>query len=270
MPRENIYTGVIANDGSGDTLRLAMTKVNNNFVELYTQVTNVNANLNAKIANTWTDPQTSNTYSMIQVSGVNKVALPAANTSTLNKTSTRNGSGSLLYISRDNPTDNVLMPIFNGNVPYPRIFITIGQNSSEGLISTYSNTEWVLAYNNGPVSYLQGENITVNISYIREAQPWFDPQALGYNNFRGAKIAYRAYIDGIEGYNEIGEIFYSSSDDNTNYETNYTRVKSKSATQTANLNIRKSTNKLHYENTSVTPGNLHIQWTGTVWTGQDR
>lgn len=35
MTRENLYTGAAANDGSGDTLRQAATKINNNFIELY-------------------------------------------------------------------------------------------------------------------------------------------------------------------------------------------------------------------------------------------
>ena len=35
MTRENIYTGGSANDGTGDTLRAAATKINNNFIEIY-------------------------------------------------------------------------------------------------------------------------------------------------------------------------------------------------------------------------------------------
>jgi hypothetical protein len=35
MARQNIFTGTVANDGTGDTLRQAFTKVNANFVELY-------------------------------------------------------------------------------------------------------------------------------------------------------------------------------------------------------------------------------------------
>lgn len=35
MTRQNINTGTVANDGTGDTLRAAGTKINSNFVELY-------------------------------------------------------------------------------------------------------------------------------------------------------------------------------------------------------------------------------------------
>jgi len=38
MARQTINTGTTANDGSGDTLRVAGTKINENFVELYTTV----------------------------------------------------------------------------------------------------------------------------------------------------------------------------------------------------------------------------------------
>ena len=35
MTRQNINTGTSANDGTGDTLRLAGTKINANFAEVY-------------------------------------------------------------------------------------------------------------------------------------------------------------------------------------------------------------------------------------------
>ena len=35
MTRQNINTGAAANDGTGDTLRSAGTKINSNFIELY-------------------------------------------------------------------------------------------------------------------------------------------------------------------------------------------------------------------------------------------
>ena len=38
MTRQNISTGTYANDGTGDTLRQAGQKINENFVELYTKL----------------------------------------------------------------------------------------------------------------------------------------------------------------------------------------------------------------------------------------
>lgn len=40
MAREEIYTGYVANDGTGDTLRVAANKTNNNFSELYSHHAN--------------------------------------------------------------------------------------------------------------------------------------------------------------------------------------------------------------------------------------
>lgn len=49
MMRDNIFIGYAANDGSGDTLRVAFTKTNNNFIELYSNTQYVNADYALKI-----------------------------------------------------------------------------------------------------------------------------------------------------------------------------------------------------------------------------
>lgn len=49
MMRDNIFIGYAANDGSGDTLRTAFTKTNNNFIELYSNTRYVNADYALKI-----------------------------------------------------------------------------------------------------------------------------------------------------------------------------------------------------------------------------
>lgn len=41
MARQTINTGTTANDGTGDALRVAGTKINNNFVELYSVINNL-------------------------------------------------------------------------------------------------------------------------------------------------------------------------------------------------------------------------------------
>lgn len=266
MSRENIYTGIIANDGSGDTLRLAATKINNNFTELYTQFTDINK----KFSNTWVSPQTSNTYGMLQVSGVSRVVLPASNTANVNSALTRTVIGSQVYLPRNTQLDSIFFPIWNGTVDQPDFLITVGANSSDGFISTYSNTEWILTFNDGPITYATGSPVNVFITYVPEPQPWFDPVALGYTDFRCAKIAYHAHIDNVNSFNEVGEIFYTASDDNSDHDTAQTKVVSSNDAQDVDLNIRKSTDKLYYRNLSVPAGNLHIQWTGTVWTGKDR
>ena len=43
MAKQEINVGTIANDGTGDTIRGAMNKVNSNFTELYTNLSNTNS-----------------------------------------------------------------------------------------------------------------------------------------------------------------------------------------------------------------------------------
>ena len=45
MARQNLNTGVTPNDGLGDTLRNGAQKINENFVEVYTNVTNLRSDL---------------------------------------------------------------------------------------------------------------------------------------------------------------------------------------------------------------------------------
>lgn len=49
MTRQNISTGTAANDGTGDTLRSAGTKINDNFIELYTRLGGDSTNLSSQI-----------------------------------------------------------------------------------------------------------------------------------------------------------------------------------------------------------------------------
>jgi len=50
MAKAVISTGSAANDGTGDTLRGAATKINANFTELYNQLGNDGNNLSQKIS----------------------------------------------------------------------------------------------------------------------------------------------------------------------------------------------------------------------------
>ena len=49
MSRQNISTGTVANDGTGDTLRSAATKINANFVEIYNHLANDSDTLSSNI-----------------------------------------------------------------------------------------------------------------------------------------------------------------------------------------------------------------------------
>jgi hypothetical protein len=265
MTRENINTGIEPNDGKGDSLRVSFTKVNNNFIEMYTQY----ANVNARISNTWISPQTSNAFNVITVSGATRVSLPASNVAYLNTTTTRAETGDSVYIPKNVSTTSILEPIFNGSKETLQFLITVSGNTSEGSISNYNSDEWILTYNDDPVSYSNNANVSIQLTYIREPQPWFDPTALGFTNFRGAKLDYHAYVDNTEGFNRIGQIIYSAGDNL--YNSNDLYIDSTQQVQNVDVSIRQGTDKLHYKNIStIAVGNLHIQWSGTIWLGRDR
>lgn len=258
MVKQVINTGTAANDGTGDGLRTAFTKVNSNFTELYSQT-----------SNSWVSPQTSNSYNVIQVAGATRVTLPAPNTATLNAISNRTGSAYEVYILR-NPTSNaILQPIWDSNIDTSELKLYINGSNSTGFITTYNANEWVLIYDDGPISYTANvTNVDISITYTPEPQPWFDPVALGFTDFRGAKLDYHAYVDNIQGFNRVGTVTYVAADDY--YNTNDSGYNGSNSTQNVDLNIRKNTDKLHYRNESAPAGNLHIQWSGVVFTGRDR
>lgn len=262
MTKQTINTGNTANDGTGDGLRTAFTKVNNNFTELY--------NLTSEISNTWINPQTSNTFNVIQVSGATKVSLPPGNTASLNTVSNRTGSALEVYVLKNPQSNAIFQPIFAGNTNTSEFTITIGSNTSSGSINSETSFEWVLLYNDGPISY-DANVSTVNVSIIYEStpQPWFDPEELGITDFRGAKLFYHAYVDKSGSFNQIGEIMYSASD-GLRYGSQNQYDDSRYLKQNINLSVRQSTDKLHYRNTSTLSGNLYIQWSGVVFTGKDR
>jgi hypothetical protein len=259
MAKQVINTGTVANDGTGDGLRTAFTKVNSNFTELYTQT-----------SNTWVSPQTSNTYSVIHVSGATRVTLPAPNTASINSISNRTGTAYEVYILKTAEINSILQPIWDGDENTNEFRIFIDGNSSTGFITTYNTDEWVLLYEDGPVSYTENvSNVDISIIYRSTPQPWFDPDALGITNFRGAKLFYHAYVDELRGFNQIGEVRYAASD-GLRYEVDYDSEDSRYDNQNISVVGRRSTDKLHYSNSSSPSGNLHIQWTGVVWTGRDK
>lgn len=264
MARQIISTGTTPNDGTGDTLRVAFTKTNNNFAELYSQVSNVSKT----ISNTWVSPQTSNTYNLINISGASRVVLPAANTITLTTYATRNGTDtSSVYIPKTVQNDDVLEPIFENQTEISSLSISVNEISSQGSISGSDEDEWILVFDDNLVSYSTNDVVEVLVTYVKTPQPWFDPQALGITDFRAAKVDYHAYVDNANGFNRVGEIMYTSSVDDFAVEEMF--VYNTTSTQNVSLSIRNETNKLHYKNYSIPSGNLHIQWTAKVWTGKD-
>jgi hypothetical protein len=134
------------------------------------------------------------------------------------------------------------------------------------------------------------ENDPINISFdFRPSQPWFDPAELGFTNFKGAKISYHAYIDGANGFSEICDFYYVRPRFDRQYEHDSvtgTRIITRNGTpgdltdydhpiQDAYMTeFYYNDNKVYFSNWThpnyAFSGNLHIQWTGTVWTTADK
>jgi len=91
MARQNVNRGTSANDGTGDTLRVAAGKINDNFVELYTLLGGNSAQITQKVsladAGVTYNGNTHNTVlGFIEGSGAHTVTLSAATgTVTLNE-----------------------------------------------------------------------------------------------------------------------------------------------------------------------------------------
>lgn len=259
MAKQVINTGTVANDGTGDGLRTAFTKVNSNFTELYSHT-----------SNTWVNPQTSNTFNVVHVTGVSVVSLPSPNTASINTVSNRTGTAYEVYILKNEQVNAILQPLWDGDDDASEIRIFIDGNTSTAFITTYNADEWVLLYEDDRVSYTANvTNVDISITYEPTPQPWFDPAALGITNFRAARLAYHAYIDNTSGFNQVGEIKYVASD-GLRYDVNHNYERSRYDSQNISLSVRRSTDKLYYGNSSVPAGNLHIQWTGVVFSGRDR
>lgn len=69
MARQNINVGTTANDGTGDPIRTAMTKINDNFVEIYSGNFANNLNANSLVIGNGTTTQTSSGITVSNTAG---------------------------------------------------------------------------------------------------------------------------------------------------------------------------------------------------------
>ena len=160
------------------------------------------------------------------------------------------------------------------------------------------------------VNIPQGEPLQIKILTGRPRKAWFDPEALGITNFIGAEVKYMAHVDGANGFTEISSILYTRPYYKGAYVTseggqlagdlvrklNGAKGDNSDARPYGSYEIWQSAyfdkdipavnnnkvvdNKLYYYNDTYnsddlpnslySAGNLHIQWTATVWTGADR
>lgn len=336
MTREIINTGTVPNDRQGDTLKEAFTKTNSNFTEVYNYS-----------SNSWINPITSNTWNVIQMTGTSYVEWPADNTASINtysvydETPWIDDANTIFFSIPDDPSTNTLITsMTTGDSTYglssPLRYVYISGNVynfgfnywTRDQVYDAANSRWNLSATalNGisevPLTLAANTNVDIQIYFTAPPQKWFDPDALGITDFRGAKISYRAYIDGANGFSEIADYSYMVPHYRGNFGTlgssivrqldvqdfseyahpqgyssrrssiaNYiTRTRIKSGTtgdysdyndinnlQSINLLLeidkglayRNYNSKDPYYFEGDVPGNLHIQWVATVWTGKD-
>lgn len=262
-------------------------------------------------ANTWSNPNTGNTFGMYQTSGSKYIVTNPTQSLSYNAVSIgtqflgRNVATDVynqnikIPRSLDANTDYILRGIANNN----SIFAQINQSIVvEGVSYNFGSAEtdasfYTFNLYNVPDTYgneiviESGNTINVSVTY-RSPQVWFDPEELGFTDFRAAKLDYRAYVDGIDGFTEINTIHYAKpiksispyySDFTSLYVYNSSQkllpIRTTSNNQTAfyqsayftELWSNEHGNKLYYINytdpVDYLPGNLFIQWAGTVWTG---
>lgn len=264
-------------------------------------------------ANVWVNPTTSNTMGMYHVSGAKFIeTAPYTNivhntislgVQTLGYNVEGNFYNATLTIPRslDANTDillcNLVNNVIQGTWDYANVYINgaLYTDSSNVSFNEGANAEFYMIQVQVPDDEVWGEiiiqeNDPINISFdYRPTQPWFDPVELGFTNFKGAKITYHGYIDGANGFSEIGDIYYVRPRFDTSYDNDSNilgTVKTRNGTpgdltdynnefQGASLtDFYYNDNKIyftHYGHPNYQfCGNLHVQWTGTVWTTPDR
>lgn len=146
MARQNINYGTNPNDGTGDTLRVAMDKVNDNFIELYGEsstetnltfgvntisVDNINGNLTLEVNGTGTVQVTQGLLINTDAESSNSIFYAADNTEQLKIDALNKRLG----INKSTPTstlDVVGTAAFTGNVA-AAASVTVGSNGSDRL-----------------------------------------------------------------------------------------------------------------------------------------
>ena len=85
MARENIDTGTVANDGTGDDLRTGGEKINNNFIELYARDGEDNTSSNSGTGEGLAKPKVLEDLPFKSlVAGTNITLVPSADEITIN------------------------------------------------------------------------------------------------------------------------------------------------------------------------------------------
>jgi hypothetical protein len=217
MAKQTINIGTIANDGTGDPLRTAFTKVNENFTEVYNNSQGAFDKANTINYKTWINPNTSNTWSIVERSNGIVVMTSTAEVEDINTVSATTVEDSFqVRVPRDGgEASNRLQEYWDDDVEggYDYTRIVIANTEYEGFVTTYNSTEWILQVDGGPVSVNTGDLVIVRYYGNPTPVKWFDasdyPNA---NNFLSAKVDYYAYVEGRG--QQTGTIWFTASHDN--------------------------------------------------------
>lgn len=157
MAKQVINTGAAPNDGTGDTIRVAFTKTNNNFTELYNSVNTATIQFGLVNAFANATSRTANGAAWAANSGIRQI-----NTFTSNNSNTiyANDDNSViacnLYSIGSNVTIYLPEDAYNGklytikNINTATYYIRITSNTSNsvevfGSIGTYANNSYLAA-----------------------------------------------------------------------------------------------------------------------------
>jgi len=294
MAKQTINTGTTANDGTGDTLRSAFGKTNSNFTEMYNQT-----------SNSWVSPITSNLWNVVQTSGASYVNLGDLLRVSINATATYSNTNITdIVLTANVQANNILNSYWNNVDPYNDILDILSYTYING--NTYNwfgvdlleGNKWIV-YTDGTNETLSaGDPIDLSIAFMPAKKAWINFDNI-VSDFRGAKLTYHARIDAAaNGYTEIGEIScIKTSEGITAYDVAHTLTSNWQLNNQSDLNqnpemyrlrtplspatyngatryhtpsiLAANGNTLCYFTNTYPYGNLHIQWSGTVFGGKD-
>ena len=217
MAKQTINIGTGPNTGTGEAIRTAFNKVNQNFTELYDRPT-----IEAK---EWVNPNTSNTWSIVDRTGGIRVTTTAPASEDINSTITSLASSSSFYIPRDQTTQRI-QDYWDGNVEdgYDYTRIVINNTEYQGFVTTYTNDGWRIQMDE-VAPFDVGTNIIVRYYGNPAPVKWFDAADYdNHSNFVSAKVNYYAFVEGRG--QQTGTIWFTSTHNrygSFNAESDYTR-----------------------------------------------
>lgn len=181
MPRQVINLGSRPNDRQGDKVRTAFDKVNDNFVEVYEALENIDGG--SSINREWIDVSSNTVFNIVEWVSGSTIQIEASNTEYANAVTydARTDSNQIYFVWDQEFIDDV----WDGNLGNPE-----GENLE---ISLDNGSTWLSAEKNGysggtffyftvpyelegsyTFTYTEGQNILIRFNRGSLLEPWFD------------------------------------------------------------------------------------------------